>query len=58
VVGERVFMDSEALLEAPDGSWRFVNPDLVPERLWFENMAGGRPQQLNVSGTRYDRMSV
>jgi len=39
-----------ALAAHADGSWRFDDPALACERFWFENIVGGRPQQLNVSG--------
>jgi CubicO group peptidase (beta-lactamase class C family) len=58
VIGNRVFLDTEPLVEAPDGSWRFADAELVSERVWFERPVSGRPQQLNLSGMRFDRMSV
>lgn len=39
-----------ALAAHADGSWRFDDPALACERFWFENIVGGPPQQLNVSG--------
>lgn len=57
VVGDRLFLGNEELLEAPDGSWRFKSPSLASERVWFQQAISGRPQVLNASGTLYDRMS-
>lgn len=56
VVGDRLFLGNEELLEAADGSWRSRNPSLVSERAWFQHAISGQPQVLNVSGTLYDRM--
>jgi CubicO group peptidase (beta-lactamase class C family) len=56
VVGDRIFLGNEELLEAADGSWRSKSPSLASERVWFQHAIMGRPQVLNVSGTLYDRM--
>ena len=41
---------SGALALHADGSWRFVDPKAVTERVWFEAPVRGRPQRLNQSG--------
>jgi CubicO group peptidase (beta-lactamase class C family) len=56
VVGDRLFLGNEELLEAADGSWRFKGSSLASERVWFQHAIAGRPQVLNVSGTLFDRM--
>jgi CubicO group peptidase (beta-lactamase class C family) len=56
--GDRLFVGTDEVFEAPDGSWRFKNPDLLGERVWFQHMVGGRPQTLNFSGTAYSRLSA
>jgi hypothetical protein len=57
-VGDRLFIGLEEAFEAPDGSWRFKNPDLLGERVWFQHPAGGLPQTLNFSGLPYSRLSA
>jgi CubicO group peptidase (beta-lactamase class C family) len=54
-IGNRLFGDGSELVAAPDGSWRFADPALSPERVWFDNPVRGRPQILNFSGARYSR---
>ncbi|HEX8193157.1 MAG TPA: hypothetical protein VF552_09675, partial [Allosphingosinicella sp.] len=54
-VGDRLFADGAEIVAAADGSWRFADPALAPERIWFEHPVRGRPQVLNVSGARYSR---
>lgn len=54
--GDRLFLGTYRVTEAEDGSWRFSDPALVSERVWFEDVAGGRPQNLNFSGTRFARL--
>jgi CubicO group peptidase (beta-lactamase class C family) len=56
--GDQLFVGTDEAFEAPDGSWRFKNPDLLGERVWFQHMVGGRPQTLNFSGTSYSRLSA
>jgi hypothetical protein len=46
---------SGALVAHADGSWRYRDPELAAERVWFENPVGGRPQQLNASGVALRR---
>jgi hypothetical protein len=57
-VGDRLLAGSARLMPAPDGSWRFDDPEAAPERVWFERPVAGVPQRLNFSGTRYDRLDV
>jgi CubicO group peptidase (beta-lactamase class C family) len=57
-VGDRLYLRGAALREASDGSWRFVDPALASERVWFENYVDGRPQTLNFSGVHFLRQSV
>ena len=54
-LGSYIVIGGNLLREAPDGSWRFADPALAPERVWFEDVADGRPQTMNVSGTRFTR---
>ncbi len=54
-IGDRLFLGNEELVEAPDGSWRYKNPEMACERAWFLNQIGGRPQLLSLSGSRYGR---
>jgi CubicO group peptidase (beta-lactamase class C family) len=54
--GDRLFFGTFPVTEAGDGSWRFSDPALVSERVWFEDFARGRPQNLNFSGTRFSRI--
>ena len=56
--GDRLYLRGAALREASDGSWRFADPGLASERVWFENYVHGRPQTLNLSGTHFLRQSV
>jgi CubicO group peptidase (beta-lactamase class C family) len=56
VIGDRVFLGTEELLEAADGSWRSKSPGFASERVWFQHAISGQPQVLNVSGTLFDRM--
>jgi CubicO group peptidase (beta-lactamase class C family) len=56
--GDRLFLGTYRVTEAADGSWRFSDPSLVSERVWFEDVAAGRPQNLNFSGTRFSRQPV
>ena len=54
-LGADIVIGSNLLRQAADGSWRFADPALAPERVWFEDLAGGRPQTMNVSGVRFTR---
>jgi CubicO group peptidase (beta-lactamase class C family) len=54
--GDRLLVDGNVVTEAADGSWRFSEPARLGERIWFEDVAGGRPQNLNLSGTRFSRL--
>lgn len=54
--GDRLFLGTYRVIEAADGSWRFADPNLASERIWFEHPSGGRPQNLNLSGTRFARL--
>lgn len=54
--GNRLFLGTYEVTEARDGSWRFSHPNLIAERIWFRNEVGGRPQDLNFSGTRFARL--
>jgi hypothetical protein len=54
-VGSRLFVDGNEVAPTPDGSWRYLEPALAAERVWFEHPLRGRPQVLNVSGARYSR---
>lgn len=55
-IGRRLFLDRDEIVRAPDGSWRAVDADLAVERAWFESPIAGRPQILNVSGSRFSRV--
>jgi hypothetical protein len=57
-IGDQLFIGGNALREAPDDSWRFVDPSLVSERVWFEDYVDGRPQTLNASGVQFIRQLV
>lgn len=35
---------------APDGSWRFADPEALCERLWFDAPLAGRQQRASLSG--------
>lgn len=39
-----------------DGSWRFVDPEAITDRLWFEALVGGVPERLNWSGQLSNRL--
>jgi CubicO group peptidase (beta-lactamase class C family) len=56
-VGDRLYIGNSAMAEAPDGSWRFVDPAGASERFWFERPLGGRAQRLNASGSVYTRLA-
>ena len=56
-IGRRLFLDAQEVVPTPDGSWRATDPGLVMERAWFENPIAGRPQVLNVSGSRFYRVA-
>lgn len=56
VAGDRIFLGADELIEAADGSWRFKNPSLASERVWFQHFRAGQPQVLNASGTLHDRI--
>ncbi len=56
-VGDRLALGATGLVPAPDGSWRFLDPAGVSERLWFQNPAAGRPRHLNLSGAIYTRLT-
>ncbi|WP_304175422.1 serine hydrolase [Phenylobacterium aquaticum] len=54
--GEKLYLDGGTLLTPlPGGGYRVGDDDWSPERLWFEAMAGGRPQRLVLSGVDYLR---
>lgn len=55
-VGDRLFAGPSELRAASDGSWRFQDSSQAAERLWFEHMAFGRPQQLLGWGIRFTRL--
>lgn len=55
-VGDRLALGAAPLVPAPDGSWRFLDPAGISERIWFQAQAGGRPQRLNLSGAIYARL--
>jgi len=56
--GDTLIVDGAGpVLRAPDGSWRFADPQST-ERLWFDRPIGGRPQRLNVSGASQWRTAV
>jgi hypothetical protein len=55
VLGRQLFIGLDELKEAPDGSWRFVDPAGASERIWFQHPVAGRPQRLNFSGIPYAR---
>lgn len=57
-VGDQLFVGANLLREAPDGSWRFADRALTPERAWFEDFVDGRPQTLNSSGVHFNRQLV
>lgn len=57
-IGENLFLGPNMLRQESDGSWRFADPELAPERAWFEDFVDGRPQTLNASGVRFTRQSV
>jgi CubicO group peptidase (beta-lactamase class C family) len=57
-VGDRLYSGALELREAPDGSWRFADPGLASERIWFQDFVDGRPQTLNASGVHFDRQSM
>jgi CubicO group peptidase (beta-lactamase class C family) len=57
VVGDRLYLGTERLAEAADGSWRSADPANSPERVWFQDAIAGRPQILNFSGSRFARLS-
>lgn len=54
-VGDQLFVGENLLREAEDGSWRFADQALTPERAWFEDFVDGRPQTLNSSGVHFTR---
>lgn len=54
---DRLYLGPDRLVEAQDGSWRFRNAEGAAERLWFRDVLGGRPQTLNLSGTRFSRQT-
>jgi CubicO group peptidase (beta-lactamase class C family) len=54
--GDRLFLGTFQVTEAGDESWRFSHPNLIAERIWFQNEVAGRPQDLNFSGTRFTRV--
>ena len=56
-IGRRLFLDTQEVVAAPDGSWRAADPNFAMERAWFEHPIGGRPQILNLSGSRFFRVS-
>jgi CubicO group peptidase (beta-lactamase class C family) len=55
-IGRRLFIDTQEIVQAPDGSWRATDAAIAMERVWFENPIGGRPQIVNVSGSRFHRV--
>ena len=55
-LGETLLIGTEALSEAPDGSWRFVDSAGASERIWFQHRVAGRPQTLNLSGVLFRRL--
>jgi CubicO group peptidase (beta-lactamase class C family) len=56
-VGRRLFLGMEEIVAAPDGSWRAAaEGNLTVERVWFEDRVAGRPQNLNLSGSRFYRV--
>lgn len=54
-VGDQLFTGANLLREVDDGSWRFANEALTPERVWFEDFVDGRPQTFNFSGVQFTR---
>jgi hypothetical protein len=56
-LGERLYVANSAMVEASDGSWRFVDPAGASERFRFERPVNGRPQRLNASGMLLTRLS-
>jgi hypothetical protein len=56
-LGDRLYAGPAELAEAPDGSWRFTDPGDASERIWFDAVANGRPQRMNVSGSRFTRLA-
>jgi hypothetical protein len=56
-LGDRLYIGTTAVTEAPDGSWRSVDPAGASERMWFERPVAGRPQRLNLSGSVYTRLA-
>jgi CubicO group peptidase (beta-lactamase class C family) len=56
-VGDRLMLGDERLVQAGDGSWRGEGGPPSPERFWFQDVIGGRPQTLNFSGSRFARLS-
>jgi len=54
--GETLYLDGTArLTPLPGGAYRIGDDDWSPERLWFEAVAGGRPQRIVISGVDYLR---
>lgn len=54
--GETLYLDGTArLTPLPGGAYRIGDEDWSPERLWFEAVAGGRPQRIVISGVDYLR---
>jgi CubicO group peptidase (beta-lactamase class C family) len=54
--GEKLYIEGTALLTPlAGGGYRVGDDDWSPERLWFEAVAGGRPQRLVLSGVDYLR---
>ena len=57
-IGDQLFVGGNLLRQAADRSWRFADPALASERIWFENFVEGRPQTLNASGVHFVRQLV
>ncbi|MGL4543156.1 MAG: hypothetical protein ACRCUI_11660 [Polymorphobacter sp.] len=38
------------IAEAPDGSWRYADPEMVSERVWFDTPLTGRMPRASLSG--------
>lgn len=46
-----------ALLAGGDGSWRYADPALVTERVWFDSVVNGRPNRASLSGEPMIRLA-
>ncbi|MDQ0466089.1 CubicO group peptidase (beta-lactamase class C family) [Caulobacter ginsengisoli] len=54
--GEELVMGGAILKPAPDGTWRFEDPELACERVRFEAPLSGRPSRLSLSGSWFERL--